>query len=110
MGLAKIFCCLPLSFALSGPGQEGTVIAAWWIHNGVDMCCVGYAEDKFLGHLDQLHGRICQVVELFHFSEDQDKKQKSMDKDGVCEVVLIDEPRPYDSRLNDVFAIGITSK
>jgi len=78
------------------------VVAAYWVTDGIDRCCVGYVDPRYYERMDLLQGRLGQVVEFLEHSRSAAKISYSDRHDGVCRVALIDEPKEDDSLLNSM--------
>ena len=46
-------------------GKEETVIACYWMTNGVDRCCVGFLKRHMVKHAWRFDGALVQVTKVF---------------------------------------------
>ena len=61
---------------------------------------MGRLGPMYKGCLDHLNGRLAQVVELFKFSDDKNKKRYNRSNNGVALCALVECARPGDTFLN----------
>jgi hypothetical protein len=46
-------------------GQEETAIAAVWINDGIDRCCIGFLPCHMVAHAARYDGAVAQVTRIF---------------------------------------------
>ena len=70
--------------------KEESAIAAFWVSDGIDQCCVRYLPRHHVKHWKRLEGCLGQIIEVY--GEDTDsrtKRQKHHHNSGVAVVALI---------------------
>ena len=55
--------------------QEQSTIAAFWVSDGIDCCCVGYLPKVYVKNWKQYDGALVQVVDVY--SGDSDSLQST---------------------------------
>ena len=67
-------------------GKEESVIAAFWVSDGVDRCRVGYLPKFHVTHWKSLEGALAQITEIY--TEDSDSPTKQQKHIGTQVVQL----------------------
>ena len=73
--------------------KEESAIAAFWVSDEIDRCCVGYLPRHHVKHWKRLEGCLAQILEVY--GEDADspmKRQKHHRNSGVAVAALISGP------------------
>ena len=75
--------------------QEQSAIAAFWVSDGIDLCCIGYLPKAYVKNWKQYDGALVQVVEVYSGDSDSPMKcQKSHRNHGLAVAVIISSPEP----------------
>ena len=89
-------------------GYEESAIAAFWISNGVNTCCIGFLPRNYVKHWKQYEGVLGQVVAIYsEKSVNSAERRKHHQNHGCCRVAIIstevssDEPENKKRNLND---------
>ena len=75
--------------------QEQSVIAAFWVSDGIDRCRVGYLPKAYVKNWKQYDGALVQVVEVYSGDSDSPmKRQKFHRNHGLAMAVIISSAEP----------------
>ena len=75
--------------------QEQSAIAAFWVSDGIDRCCVGYLPKTYVKNWKQYDGALVQVIEVYSADSDSStKRQKIHRNDGLAMAVIISSAEP----------------
>ena len=75
--------------------QEQSVIAAFWVLDGIDCCCVGYLPKAYVKNWKQYDGALVQVGEVYSGDGDSPtKRQKFHRNHGLAVAVIISSTEP----------------
>ena len=75
--------------------QEQSAIAAFWVSDGIDHCCIGYLPKAYVKNWKQYDGALVQVVEVYSGDSDSPmKRQKFHRNHGLAVRVIISSPEP----------------
>jgi len=70
---------------LNSLGQEETSIAAYYVSDGIDRCCVGFLQRQFVAHAKTFDGVLAQVTEVYSVGSDSPiKRKKCRHNMGCC--------------------------
>ena len=75
--------------------QEQSVIAAFWVSDGIDCCCVGYLPKVYVKNWKQYDGALVQVVEVYSGDSDSPTKHQKFHRNhGLAVAVIISSAEP----------------
>ena len=75
--------------------QELSAIAAFWVSNGIDCCCIGYLPKADVKNWKQYDGALVHVVEVYSGDSDSPTKcQKFHRNHGLAVAVIISSAEP----------------
>ena len=57
--------------------QEQSAIAAFWVSDGIDRCCIGYLPKAYVKNWKQYDGALIQVVEVYSGDSGSRKEAKN---------------------------------
>jgi hypothetical protein len=75
---------------LNDDGEEESALAAYWILDGINRCCIGFLQRHLVKHREEYDGRIAQIVEFYKDAESETKRKQNYKNLGCCQAVLID--------------------
>ena len=76
--------------------QEQSAIAAFWVSDGIDRCCVGYLPKAYVKNWKQYDGALVQVIEVYSGDSDSPMKcQKFHRNHGLAMAVIISSTEPW---------------
>ena len=58
--------------------QDQSVIAAFWVLDGIDCCCIGYLPKAYVKNWKQYDGALVQVVEVYSGDSDSPTKHQKL--------------------------------
>ena len=91
---------LTLSLFCTDDNEFKEFVVARWVTDGIARCVVGRVGSSNRELLQQLEGRIAQVVQVFSKSKAPNKKAYSKANGGICLAVLVDRYTPGDELIN----------
>ena len=75
--------------------QEQSAIAAFWVLDGIDRCCIGYLPKTYVKNWKQYDRALVQVVEVYSGDSDSPtKRQKFHRNHGLAVAVIISSTEP----------------
>ena len=75
--------------------QEQSAIAAFWVLDGIDRCCIGYLPKAYVKNWKQYDGALVQAVEVYSGDSDSStKRQKFHRNHGLAVAVIISSAEP----------------
>ena len=75
--------------------QEQSTIAAFWVSDGIDCCCIRYLPKANVKNWKQYDGALVQVVEVYSGDSDSPMKcQKFHRNHGLAMAVIISSAEP----------------
>ena len=78
--------------------QEQSAIAAFWVSDGIDRCCIGYLPKVYVKNWKQYDGALVQVIEVYSAESDSSTKcQKFHRNHGLAMAVVISSAEPCSS-------------
>ena len=70
--------------------QEQSAIAAFWVSNGIDRCCIGYLPKAYVKNWKQYDGALVQVIEVYSADSDSPTKRQKFHRNyGLAMAVII---------------------
>ena len=73
--------------------QEQSAIAAFWVSDGIDHCCIGYLPKVYVKNWKQYDGALVQVVEVYSGDSDSPMKHQKFHRNhGLAVGVIISSP------------------
>jgi hypothetical protein len=85
-------------------GQEEMVIAAMWINDGIDRCCVGFLPCHMVAPANRYDGAVAQVIRIFSgdptFCDSMERRMFHKNK-RCCIVAIIAWPSPRRDTASD---------
>ena len=82
-------------------GREETAIAAMWINDGVDRCCVGFLPRHMLAHAARYDGAVAQITRVFSGDpvlSDTAERRAFHKNHGCCLAAIIAWPSHHRDR------------
>ena len=75
--------------------QEQSAIAAFWVSDGIDHCCVGYLPKPYVKNWKQYDGALVQVVKFYSGDSDSPTKHQKFHRNhGLAVAVIISSTEP----------------
>ena len=75
--------------------QEQSAIAAFWVSDGIDRCCVGYLPKAYVKNWKQYDGALVQVIEVYSAEIDSPMKHQKFHRNhGLAMAVTISSAEP----------------
>ena len=75
--------------------QEQSTIAAFWVSDGIDHCCIGYLPKVYVKNWKQYDGSLVQVVEVYSGDSDSPTKHQKFHRNhGLAMAVIISSTEP----------------
>ena len=56
--------------------QEESAVAAFWVSDGIDRCCIGYLPKVYIKNRKQYEGALVQVIEVYSGDSDSPTKHQ----------------------------------
>jgi hypothetical protein len=69
---------------LSDQNVEETAIAAYWVTDGIDQCCVGFLLQHCIQQAHNFDGHFVQVLALLAHSENASERRHPRNTRGAC--------------------------
>ena len=79
-----------------------SIIAVFWVSEGIDRCMVGYLPPKYDVLENVLEGRLCQITEVYASSNNKRKQDYMKRNKGVCRAVIVDKFDERDGVFNNI--------
>ena len=70
--------------------QEQSTIAAFWVSDGIDRCCIGYLPKAYVKNWKQYDGALVQLIEVYSADSDSPMKHQKFHRNhGLAVAVII---------------------